>query len=65
MRKIPPSELIINSDGTIFHLHIKPSQLADKVILVGDPSNAMSKTVNFIPLPVLSKVAASLAYRTE
>ena len=38
MRKIPPSELIINSDGTIFHLHIKPSQLADKVILVGDPS---------------------------
>ena len=31
------SELIINSDGSIFHLHIKPEHLADKVILVGDP----------------------------
>ena len=32
-----PSELIINEDGSIFHLHIKPEQLADKIILVGDP----------------------------
>ena len=31
------SELIINNDGSVFHLHVKPSQLADKVILVGDP----------------------------
>lgn len=31
------SELIINPDGSIFHLHVKPEQLADKVILVGDP----------------------------
>lgn len=31
------SELIINGDGSIFHLHLKPEQLADKVILVGDP----------------------------
>ena len=31
------SELIINQDGSIFHLHLKPEQLADKVILVGDP----------------------------
>lgn len=34
---IPPSELIINADGSAFHLHVKPEQLADKVILVGDP----------------------------
>ena len=33
----PPSELIINTDGSIFHLHIKPENLANKVILVGDP----------------------------
>ena len=33
----PDSELIINEDGTIFHLHVKPQQLADKIILVGDP----------------------------
>ena len=32
-----PSELIINADGSAFHLHLKPEQLADKVILVGDP----------------------------
>ncbi len=31
------SELIINTDGSVFHLHVKPDQLADKVILVGDP----------------------------
>ncbi|MDO5321389.1 MAG: nucleoside phosphorylase [Bacteroidia bacterium] len=35
--RIPESELIINSDGSIFHLHIKPEQLADIVILAGDP----------------------------
>lgn len=32
-----PSELIINGDGSVFHLHLKPENLADKVILVGDP----------------------------
>jgi len=36
--KIPESELIINQDGSIFHLHMKPEQLADSIILVGDPS---------------------------
>ena len=37
MKHFPPSELILNSDGSIFHLHLKPEQLADNVILVGDP----------------------------
>ena len=37
MRTIPSSELIINADGSIFHLHLRPEQLADVVILVGDP----------------------------
>lgn len=36
-RYFAPSELIINEDGSVFHLHLKPEQLADKVILVGDP----------------------------
>lgn len=35
--KIPESELIVNSDGSVFHLHIRPEQLADIVFLVGDP----------------------------
>lgn len=38
MRIIPPSELIINEDGSVFHLHIKPEHLADTVVLVGDPA---------------------------
>ena len=36
-RIIPASELILNDDGTIFHLHLLPEQIADIVILVGDP----------------------------
>lgn len=36
-RYFAESELIINSDGSVFHLHVKPENLADKVILVGDP----------------------------
>ncbi len=35
--KYKESELIINADGSVFHLHVKPEQLADKVVLVGDP----------------------------
>lgn len=32
-----PSELIINEDGSVFHLHLRPEQIAHKIILVGDP----------------------------
>ncbi|MBQ6198133.1 MAG: nucleoside phosphorylase [Bacteroidales bacterium] len=38
MMRIPESELIINSDGSVFHIHLKPEELADNVIMVGDPS---------------------------
>ena len=38
MRIIPASELIINEDGSIFHLHLKPEQISDKIIMVGDPA---------------------------
>ena len=38
MKRFPESELIINADGSCFHLHLRPEQLADKVILVGDPA---------------------------
>ncbi len=34
---IPESELIINPDGTVFHIHLHPEQLTDNIILVGDP----------------------------
>lgn len=41
------SELIINGDGSIFHLHLKPEQLADKVILVGDPGRVAMVAAHF------------------
>ena len=42
-----PSELIINADGSAFHLHIRPEQLADKVILVGDPGRVETVALHF------------------
>lgn len=36
--RIAPSELIINPDGSVFHLHLLPEQLTDRIILVGDPA---------------------------
>ncbi len=36
MERIGESELILNGDGTIFHLHLKPENIADNIILVGD-----------------------------
>ncbi len=44
---IPSSELIINEDGSIFHLHVKPEQLADNVILVGDPGRVQTVAAHF------------------
>ncbi len=41
---ILPSELIINPDGSIYHLHLRPEDIADKIILVGDPGRV--KTVS-------------------
>lgn len=42
-----PSELIINADGSCFHLHLRPEQLADRVILVGDPARVNTVAAHF------------------
>ena len=47
MRYFAESELIINPDGSVFHLHVKPGQLADKVILVGDPGRVATVAAHF------------------
>jgi len=64
------SELIINADGSVFHLHVKPENLADKIILVGDPGRVtlslhiltarivMLRAASFTPLPALLKANA-------
>ena len=46
MRIIPESELMINSDGSAFHLHIKPEQLSDKIVMMGDPDR-VTMTASF------------------
>ena len=47
MKHFPESELIINADGSCFHLHLRPEQLADKVILVGDPARVNTVAAHF------------------
>ena len=42
-----PSELIINEDGSVFHLHLLPEQLAHKIILVGDPGRVATVAAHF------------------
>ncbi|MFA8436138.1 MAG: nucleoside phosphorylase [Marinifilaceae bacterium] len=37
MEQIKSSELIINSDGSVFHLHLRPEHISDTILLVGDP----------------------------
>ena len=37
MKHFPESEFIINPDGSVFHIHLRPEQLTDRIILVGDP----------------------------
>ena len=43
----PESELIINQDGSCFHLHLRPEQLADRVVLVGDPARVNTVANHF------------------
>ena len=66
---ISPSELIINADGSVFHLHLRPEQLADRVILVGDPARVSviakrfesqtCEVCNFIPSLDITRANAS------
>ena len=37
MNKIPESELVLNPDGSVYHLKLRPEHIADTVIVVGDP----------------------------
>lgn len=46
-RHFPESELIINNDGSCFHLHLRPEQLTDRVILVGDPGRVETVASHF------------------
>jgi uridine phosphorylase len=47
LRTIPESELIINTDGSVFHLHTRPEQLADRIVLCGDPERVSTIAAYF------------------
>lgn len=49
MKTFPASQLIINADGSAFHLHLKPEFLADKIILVGDQDRVTMVSTFFDP----------------
>ena len=44
---LAPSELILNEDGSIYHLHLLPEQIADTIITVGDPDRVEHVTRHF------------------
>ncbi len=47
MTYFPDSELIINADGSIYHLHLRPEQVANTIITVGDPDRVTDVTKHF------------------
>lgn len=47
MKKIPHTELIVNKDGSIYHLKLRPEQLADDIIIVGDPNRVEMVSKHF------------------
>ena len=46
-KHFPESELIVNSDGSIFHIHLLPEQLTDNIIVVGDPNRVNMVAAHF------------------
>jgi len=47
MRVIPDSEFIINEDGSIYHLHLRPEHISDTIITVGDPERVAEISKHF------------------
>ncbi|MEX0966520.1 MAG: nucleoside phosphorylase [Bacteroidia bacterium] len=52
MKTIPDTELILNADGSVFHLHLFPGELAGTVILVGDPGRVAQISAHFDAIEV-------------
>ena len=44
---IPESELVLNPDGSVYHLHLKPEDIANTVITVGDPARVAKVSAHF------------------
>ena len=55
MTKYKDTELLVNADGSIYHIHLRPDQLADNIILVGDPDR----------VPIISKYFDSIEWKVR
>ena len=55
MARIPESELILNPDGSVYHLHLKPENLALSVIVVGDPGRVKEISKHFDQVEFVSQ----------
>ncbi|MDR1562769.1 MAG: nucleoside phosphorylase [Dysgonamonadaceae bacterium] len=55
MRIIPPDQLPVNADGSVFHLHLKPKQVASRIVMMGDPER----------VPVVASKFESVEFDTQ
>ena len=62
---IRDSELILNPDGSIYHLCLLPEDLADIVITVGDPDRVEKVSRHFDRLELINTMALVSSWRTE
>ena len=62
-RIIEPSELIVNQDGSIYHLHLRPEHIAENIILVGDPGRVEMVSSYFSKIEY--KISKSLGWMLD
>ena len=55
LNKLAASELVLNSDGSVYHLNLLPEEIADKIILVGDPDRVPKVSKYFDKIEVKKK----------
>lgn len=53
--RIPESELVLNPDGSVYHLHLKPEDIADTIIIVGDPGRVKKVSDHFDKIEVIKQ----------
>lgn len=52
MIHVRDADLILNADGRVFHLHLKPGEIADRIILVGDPGRVSQVSAMFSSIEI-------------
>ena len=62
MLPISPTDLILNPDGSIYHLHLLPEDIADTVILVGDPGRVSRISSHFDHIEVTKQNREFVTY---